>query len=499
MRFWILAAAIGLASLALKLPVMLRQHAAQEEDYYDAPGWTILQDGIPRTPYLASRDPECLFYKCDEGMYAQPPLYFYWLAAVYAVVGASTGTARIACGMAGVVSTVLLAGIARRLLRSDGLALLVAGLYAFSRVVYFAWLVARMDALCGMWGFSALLSMLWGENGASRRHAALSGLFTGLGLLTHSFALVYGLQSFVGVIVRGVDRRSRLINAIAFVLAAGVPLLLWVPLILDRPDLFQAQFIRNVVGRAGPGLASRLAWPFPLFASHLEMFRDYAGTCQAAAMIVGLGVVALLVMRSPGYRKTFWLAVSGVYLHVACIGIHPTKGYWCYTGGLLWMTTASVVGWLLIQKQRRCVAIAIALILIGTLIPGGGIRTLIAHLRHWDDPNYDSRQFVKQLLERVPPDAVVAVDPSYVFDFTVAGRKTLLALEYTPFFKLSQHHFDVLIAGEFSIRDGVPERVGGVRKIGELGDASDPFANYAVIYEAVSGREPAAIGAAGER
>src|SRR6187455_1504841 len=105
MRFWVLAAVIGLASLGIKLPVMLRQHAAQEEDYYDAPGWTILREGVPRTPYLASRDPECLFYKCDEGMYAQPPLYFYWLAAVYSVLGPSTATARIACGLAGVVST----------------------------------------------------------------------------------------------------------------------------------------------------------------------------------------------------------------------------------------------------------------------------------------------------------------------------------------------------------------------------------------------------------
>ena len=211
MRFWVLAAVIGLASLGIKLPVMLRQHAAQEEDYYDAPGWTILREGVPRTPYLASRDPECLFYKCDEGMYAQPPLYFYWLAAVYSVLGPSTGTARIACGLAGVVSTVLLAGIARKLLRSDGLALLVAGLYAFSRVVYFPWLIARMDSLCGMWGFAALLAMLWSDNGARRRDAALSGLFTGLGLLTHSFALVYGIQSFIGIIVRSVDRRSRLI------------------------------------------------------------------------------------------------------------------------------------------------------------------------------------------------------------------------------------------------------------------------------------------------
>lgn len=499
MRFWILAAVIGLASLGIKLPVMLRQHAAQEEDYYDAPGWTILHEGIPRTPYLASRDPECLFYKCDERMYAQPPLYFYWLAAVYAVLGPSTATARIACGLVGVVSTVLLAGIARRLLRSDGLALLVAGLYAFSRVVYFPWLIARMDALCGMWGFAALLAMLWNEDGVSRRTAALSGLFAGLGLLTHSFALVYGIQAFVGVIVRSHDRRLRLINPVVFALAAAVPLLLWLPLIVDRPDLFQAQFIRNVLEKAGPGLPSRLVWPFPLFAPHLEMFRDHAGTLQAAVMILGLFFAGFRAVRSAGDRTLFWLTISAVYLHITCVGIHPTKGYWCYTGGLLWIAAASIVGWLLTEKRRPWVAMAVALILVGVLIPGGGLRTLVAHVRHWDDPNYDSRRFVTLLLERVPPDAVVAVDPSYVFEFTLAGRKTLLALEYGPFFKLSQHHFDVLVAGEYGLADGVPDHVGAVKKIDELGDKSDPFANYAVIYEPLPGRQPAPIEAASDR
>jgi hypothetical protein len=93
----------------------------------------------------------------------------------------------------------------------------------------------------------------------------------------------------------------------------------------------------------------------------------------------------------------------------------------------------------------------------------------------------------------VPADAIVAVDPSYVFEFTVAGRRTLLALEYGPFFKLSQHQFDYLIAGEYALRDGVPDLVAGVRKVDELGDRSDEFANYAVIYQALPGREPAPI------
>ncbi|HVJ66376.1 MAG TPA: glycosyltransferase family 39 protein [Caulifigura sp.] len=492
MRFWIFAAVIGLASLAMKLPVMLRQHAAQEEDYYDAPGWTILREGIPRTPYLASRDPECLFYKCDERMYAQPPLYFYWLAAVYAVLGPSTASARIACGLAGVVSTVLLAGIARRLLRCEGLALLVAGLYAFSRVVYFPWLIARMDSLCGMWGFAALLAMLWPETAFRRRSAALSGLFTGLGLLTHTFAIVYGIQCFAGVCVRSADRRDRIGNALIFGLTAAVPLLLWLPLILDRPDLFQMQFVRNVFAKAGPGILTRLLWPFPLLRPHAAMFFDHAGPLQAAILLLGLAGTGVLAMRSRASRTVFWLAASAVYLHITSIGIHPTKGYWCYTGGLLLIAVAAVVGWIAKDLARPRLAVAVALLTVASFVPGAGFRTVVAHLKRWDDPNYDSRKFVKRLLDRLPPDAIVAVDPAYVFEYTLAGRKTLLGLEYRPFFSLSQHEFDYLVAGEYALRDGVPALV-GVRPIDELGDASDPFACHAVIYEPLPGRRPAGV------
>lgn len=487
MKFWAIAAVVGLASLAVKLPVMLRQHAAQEEDYYDAPGWTILREGVPRTPYLASRDPECLFYKCDERMYAQPPLYFYWLAAVFSVLGPSTASARIACSLVGVISTVLLAAIARRLLRSDALALLVAGFYAFSRVVYFPWLIARMDSLCGMWGFAAVLAMLWAGPPTSQRNAGLSGLFTGLGLLTHSFAIVYGIQCFVGICIRSSDRRSRLINALWFVLAAAIPLLLWLPLILDRPDLFQMQFVRNVIGKAGPGLLTRLVWPIPLIRPHAEMFFDHAGPLQAALMLIGLLIAGVLAWRSREYRAIFWLAASGVYLHVTTLGIHPTKGYWCYTGGLLLIAVAGVVRWILNDLKQPRLAIAAAILLIASLIPGAGFRTVIAHLKQWNNPDYDSRKFVKRLLDRIPPDAVVAVDPSYVFEFTLAGRKTLLGLEFRPFFSLSQHEFDYLIAGEYALRDGVPAVV-GVRQIDEMGDASDPFACHAVIYEPLPGR-----------
>src|SRR5689334_22624541 len=87
----LMLAVICLLFVALRLPVALRQIPAQDEDYFAVPGLTILREGIPRIPYMPSRNPRGAFYKADEFLFALPPLYFYVEAAMYAIAGPGTG------------------------------------------------------------------------------------------------------------------------------------------------------------------------------------------------------------------------------------------------------------------------------------------------------------------------------------------------------------------------------------------------------------------------
>ena len=44
--------------LAFRLPLMYRQPGGMDEGDFAVPGYTILQDGIPRIPYVPSRNTE---------------------------------------------------------------------------------------------------------------------------------------------------------------------------------------------------------------------------------------------------------------------------------------------------------------------------------------------------------------------------------------------------------------------------------------------------------
>src|SRR5262245_45319747 len=131
-RSWKVAA-ICFVFVGLRLPVAWRQAPAQDEDYFAVPGYTILREGIPRIPYLPSRNPQGAFYKADELLFTLPPLYFYWQALVYSMIGPSTGAARLASMLCGVAAIVVVYRLALLWFRSDSAALWSAGLYAAVR------------------------------------------------------------------------------------------------------------------------------------------------------------------------------------------------------------------------------------------------------------------------------------------------------------------------------------------------------------------------------
>lgn len=470
----------------LRAPVAWRQVPAQDEDYFAVPGYTILREGIPRIPYLPARDPVSCFYRADERLLMMPPLYFYWQGAVYAVIGPGTGAARLAAMAWGVVSIIALYWLARRLELPRSSGLWVAGLFAGSRVLYFPAMVARPDTLCAGMGHLSLLSLIAWETTRRRRWLTAAGGAIGAGLLTHPFAIVFVFQAVLWCLWGRGEWRARLVNLVQIGAAAAVVFSLWLILILPRPDLFEHQFVPAVLNQSGPGLVGRLFWPLPSLAAQATLFWEHNGPLQSLLLLAGLPIAVLLTTRStlPGGRTLLFLIVTALYFHIACQGAHPTKGYWCYTGGLLLLGVAAGIGQLE-RHSRRPLALRTACLVLALacLVPGSGLRALATHLRHWDDLNYNAPRFTQHLLELTPASGRQVIDPQFIFDFHRAGRDTVLALNYPFFFDVSREPYDLLIGGYTSLRDGVPDAL-EARFVRGVGNPDDLFACYAEIYSA---------------
>ena len=492
---WILAAIIGLF-LAGRVPVILRQAPAQDEDYFAVPGWTILHEGIPRIPYMPARDPKAAFYKADKVLYALPPLYFYWEALFYLVLGPETSTARLASTAAGMAAVVLLFALARRLFDSEAAGCWAAGGYAFSRVVYFPCLMARPDMLCGALGIGAIFATWNWQRSRQTRWVVVAGVLVGAGMLTHPFAVIFVVQTAAWLLVCARDWRQRVRSIALFGALSGAVFLLWVPLILIEPDAFRSQFFNNVLDRTGPGILSRFIQPGDAFRIQIPLFIEHVGRIQAGLMVAATVVAGVVSWRSrkPSFRTAVFLAVSGVYLHIVCQGTHPTKGYWCYTGALMFVCAGGVIA----AAQTRLVArfgrtgllTALGVLAMGAaLLPGSGVRTLAAHLRHWSDINYDAPRFTRQLIAQTDPDDQLVVDPAWIFDFHRAGRSSVLALNFKFFFDVTEFDYDQLVAGPTSRRDGVAPAMEAVFAR-SIGDREEPFACYAELYSAPPHRRP---------
>ncbi|QDU35733.1 hypothetical protein Mal4_00150 [Maioricimonas rarisocia] len=473
----------------LRLPLMHRQLPGQDEDCFAIPGWTIVQEGLPRIPYMPVRNADSAFYQTDEIMFALPPLYFYWQSLFYQVLGPTMLAARLGSLVAGVAAGIVIYALGRRFFRDATAAAWVAGLYLFSRAVYFPSTMTRPDMLCGALGLAALLAT-W-QYTKSRRlgWAAVAGGLVGLGGLTHPFAIVFGLQCG-GWIVLSRDRWSRRVQAALLYAATGLAMVaLWLPQILQAPDVFRAQFFNNVLGRAGPGLTSRMLWPWDSLQAQVPLFFDQVGMIQGVLMFAGtLGATWLAWRRRDSQLRVLAVLIwSGLYLHMTCQGTHPTKGYWCYTGGLMFLGLGAVVAEVRQRlslsrgRMQRLAGPALGLMLVLLMLPGSGLRAVAAHVRHWSDVNYDGPRFTRQLLKDLPREGRFAADPAFVFACWLSGRDTVLALHDPFYYDVTGTPFDLLIAGRQAIREETPAHL-DAKFVRAYGDRDDIFSCYAELY-----------------
>ncbi len=342
--------------------------------------------------------------------------------------------------------------------------------------------------LCTMFLLAAVVALVrWHEKPDRRRWLIVTGLLLGMAGLTHPFALVGCLQAALVVVISALKWREKLIALLLLTGACLVPLLFWLPLITAHPDLFRHQFFGNVVDRSSGGLLFRLVWPWESLAYHARLLWEHAGLWQFVLMVAGLiGGTLIDVRRRGGPRLILLLAWTSVYLLPVCAGTHPTKGYWSYPGALLMLCLARtlvVAGGALAARisHPRLVAITMGLLVGVLLIPGSGVRATLAHLRHWNDVNYDRTRFVEQMLAQLPRDAKFTVDPAFVYDWYLSGRPTILGVDVTMYFQCSDHDWDYLIASRYALDNDLPRRLGG-ELVTSFGDRDDPFACYAEVY-----------------
>lgn len=495
--------------------VMYRQPVGQDEDCYAVPGLTILRTGLPQLPHVPARNPESVYYQADRMLYSEPPLAFYIQAAFYALLPHEVGTARLAAAVEGLAGLAVLYRLAVRIGLTPLAALISVGLFSWSRWFYFPATAARPDILCTLFGLLALDQMAKWTSSRTWRDLVWTGLWLGLGGLSHPFAIIYSAQVAVWSAV--LSRGTRRLTAPAFVaIVAMAVAAAWLPLIRMYPEAFRMQFANQFGGSAGGPLWWRMLMPWESLAYHAIKMIEHSGTVQALMVGLGLTVLSLKALRSrsTGLTAVVLVAWSAAYLISVLVGPHhPVIGYWVYPTGIAFLGLGRLIERVAEERSRLVVApgsvgwkFAVTLLgglcVAGTaLVPGCGLRTLFVHLRRGDDINYHATRFANRLMESLPPEAVVAVDTQFAVNFVAAGRRTLLATTLPMYFRVDQFKFDYLIISRYGVDNRLAEELGARLERVE-GDASDRFACFAEVYRPAHPipveRSPEAIEPAGQ-
>lgn len=476
----------------VRAPLMFRLPGGVDEDWFAVPGWVVAQEGIPRVPYAPSRDPRCAFYRADEALVAMPPAFFYWSAPFFLALPDGYGSARVASIAAGMIALWLVYRLGRAFYHDETVALWAVGLYSVSLLFCNAAQSARPDMLCGMLGLAAMLAAWHWHVNDRRRYLVAAGVLLGLGGLTHPFALAYAIQMGAWVLIVGRGWRGRLSAAAILVACSLATASLWLPLILAYPEAFRGQFFTNILDRSGPGLITRLLFPWPSLAAQTKVILSDAKPIQTVLMAVGLVGATWIDLRrgEHGPLTALALAWSSIFLLAACQGSHPIGRYWCYPAALAFLCFARM----LVVVSRRVVSFfppplwwaTTASMLVLAMLPGSGVRVWMAYVRHWSDVEYNSPRFVERVLHDLPRGARLTVDQAYVFDVFLDGRPTILAMSYPFYFQAADFPYDYLLAGRHALYNHVPARLKG-RFLRAYGDKNDPFGCYVEIYQSDRG------------
>ncbi|TWT53524.1 hypothetical protein Pla22_11530 [Rubripirellula amarantea] len=425
--------------VALRLPILVHAPGGQDEQWFAVPGWTVWNEGIPRIPYLPTKDRSTFFENADVCMFTLPPALFYVQAPFHAIFPPGYPTSRIPLFLGAIAAIVLTFHLARRLGSSLSMSLLVATLLALSRPLMFTGLMVRPDLLSAFCGWISL-TLLWNyltpaSEDRQRRLLVGSGIACGLGGLFHPLALVFAMQAGVAMLCARGQVRSKALNLLCFGVACGATFCLWLPLIIKFPYEFRSQFFPNVLDRAGPGLTSRMVWPWVSLRHHANILFELLGPWQCAFFLVAIVLASIGLWRTRprreaiGYLALVW---SSVYLTAVVAGLHPIKGYWVYSSLWILAGLAPAIDYLIASyssKFKTIVALSVWILSIGLMLPGAGLRSTWLYATNWGDPQYHGTHFIEEVLDELPKEGLFLADLSYVYPLYLSGRETLLCQE----------------------------------------------------------------------
>jgi hypothetical protein len=456
---WILPV---LLFVVLRFPAMVHQPGMQDEQWFAVPGLTVWQEGVPRIPYVPTRQRDTFFENADVCLMALPPGLFYVQAPFFGMFKAGYPTARIPLFLGAMIAIGITYQITRRLGGSVLTSGAAATLVALSRPLLFTGLTTRPDLLCILLGWFAML-VLWKQWSNDRLRGSLYvGALCGLGGLFHPFALVFCIQAGIGTLLKSVSWNRMILHVICLAGSAIAVISFWLPLILRFPAEFQSQFYANVLDRAGPGLLSRLLSPTDSLIHHTKLLIEFAGVWQFGMMAFGLIAGSFLLWRRRSKSNSFKLesvgyialAWSSVYLTATVAGLHPTKGYWIYSFvwliPLLMVSLQSAAAYFSKSLGCRdglvwgCSAVSFAVVLL-MMIPGAGLRSTRLYYLNWRDPSLHASTFIQGVLNDLPKKGIFYADLSYVFDVYLSGRQTRLCQEKKQYWGDEELDYEYLI------------------------------------------------------
>lgn len=499
----LLIAVVAFVSV-IRLPSIWYRKGGQDEQWYTVPGWTVAREGIPRIPYSPVDDsPASVFQGSHRLLHALPPAYFYAQAPFFWIFPPGYGTARLASWGAGISTLLLLFALMREFGVRQSIALTSLVICGFGRAFFFPWQDSRPDMLCAMFGVASILCVVRARLRDQRKLVVFSGISVGLGALSHPYALMFAFQ--VGLILLLSDKPiwQRLLECVLAGTATLAAMTLWLPLILLNPDSFVSQFTRNVLSRSGPGIVSRMLWPWPYVPFQANLVFERLGTLQTvvfvATVLTGLwmfiasvfGKRQIETIEKPSLSAlpvAALLACSSMYLHVASVGSHMAKGYLCYPWAMIVLLLAVIIERLLCcfgEQSSRKVNVIIAVLLAGVLlmfVPGSGLRANWTYATRCDEVNYNRQAFSRMLNERFPPDARLLVTPEFVFEFEVLGRRPVNASLTERYQNVEGLPFEFLIVSTQTLDEEIAESL-ACELLWKEGDPDDPLACYVEVYQ----------------
>ena len=452
--------------VVLRLPLVVHQPGGQDEQVFSVPGYTVSREGIPRVPYLPTRNRDTFYENADKCLMALPPGLFYLQAPFFWLMPAGYPPARMPLLIGGVFSVVLAAIVVRTLGGGWPSAILAASIMSLSRPLMFTSILARPDLLCMLCGWLSLLTMLTMPPNADSKRYLLAGGLCGLGGLFHPFALVFCLQCGIWTLLKQGSLIQKLKRSSVLALSAVTVLSLWLPLIIMFPHELESQFFANVLDRAGPGLASRLVNPIASFKHHAFLVWEFCGSWQT--VLFGLGTVVgigIFFMRHHPERTRFTaVVVSSIYLTATVAGTHPTKGYWVYS--TLWVAVVIALGIEALcpiqqdgnTRWSRAKFMAISFVCLVCLVPGSGVKSSLTYWIHWGDPRFHAGNFIHNVLKDFPVDGLYLADSPYVFDIYLSGRETLLCQQRELFWGENPISYRYILAAGEAVQDDWPRQ-----------------------------------------